>query len=83
MLGLLLQYLWSVPYFTICTRRTCVVRQIFYNIISLLPTKIETQYMFFSEISKQNNDYSDTFDFERGWMSGGGEGGHIFHFGDP
>ncbi len=36
-------------------------------------------WRFFSDISEQNNDYSDTFDFRKG-VSGGG---HIFRFGGP
>ncbi len=38
--------------------------------------------LLFSEISKQNDDHSDTLNFEWG-LSMGSEGGHIFHFGGP
>ncbi len=69
-------FITAVPYFPICTLYTCVRRHIFYSTIRKLKYK-----MLFSEISKQNNDYSDTICVGRG--RGEGRGGHIFHSGGP
>ncbi len=39
--------LYPVQYFPTCTLRTCIRQQIFYNIIPLLPMKIEILCVYF------------------------------------